>query len=109
MKHDETRPDVSCGPRGETRKTPVKQGKTAGPVSGGAAQGTGETNGTPPLRGGVFRVVSPCVPDLPDRLDALARHVGRLSPSHREPERYHEEKSEIAFELRVLARHVSTR
>ncbi len=38
-----------------------------------------------------------------------AHRVGRLSPSHREPERYHEEKSEIAFELRVLARHVSTR
>lgn len=57
----------------------------------------------------MFRVVSPSVPDLPDRLDELARRVGCLSPSRRDPERYHAEKSEIAFELRVLARHVSTR
>jgi len=76
------------------------------PVNRGQAEGG--TNGTPPFRGGVSRVVPSHVPDLPDRLAELARRVGRLSPSHREPERYHEEKSEIAFELRVLARHVST-
>lgn len=34
----------------------------------------------------------------------LAARVARLSPSHRDPERYHVEKSEIAAELRRLAR-----
>lgn len=43
-------------------------------------------------------------PSLPDRLRDLAHHVQRLSPSHRDPERFHEDKSEIVAELRRLAR-----
>jgi hypothetical protein len=42
--------------------------------------------------------------DLPSRLDDLARRVAQLSPCRHNPERYHVEKSEIAFELRTLAR-----
>lgn len=42
--------------------------------------------------------------DLEARLDELAQRVVRLSPCRRDPERYHAEKSEIAFELRTLAR-----
>ncbi len=36
-------------------------------------------------------------------VDDLARRVVRLSPSPRNPDRFHEEKSEIANELRRLA------
>lgn len=43
-------------------------------------------------------------PPAPGTLDALAERVVRLSPSHRDPERFHEEKSEVAAELRRLAR-----
>jgi hypothetical protein len=34
----------------------------------------------------------------------LARRLDRLRPDHRDPERFHIEKDEIAFELRRLAR-----
>lgn len=37
-------------------------------------------------------------------LATLADRVQRLRPDHRDPERYHAEKSEIAAELRRLAR-----
>jgi hypothetical protein len=33
--------------------------------------------------------------------------VARLSPGHRAPERFHEDKSEIAAELRRLAREIT--
>ena len=33
----------------------------------------------------------------------LAREVERLAPSHRDPEAFHEAKSEIAYRLRMLA------
>jgi len=39
-----------------------------------------------------------------DTLATLARRVQRLVPSHRDPERCHEEKSEIVHALRRLAR-----
>ena len=39
-----------------------------------------------------------------ERLAELAKRVRRLAPSHRDPERYHVEKSEIEHELRRLAR-----
>lgn len=42
----------------------------------------------------------------PDALAELADKVRRLSPSHRDPERFHEEKSEIERDLRRLARRV---
>lgn len=41
---------------------------------------------------------------LSDWLDDLARRVERLSPSHRNPERFSEDKSEIIAELRREAR-----
>ena len=37
----------------------------------------------------------------------LARRVARLGPDHRDPERYHLEKSEIVAELRRMAREAS--
>lgn len=44
-------------------------------------------------------------PTLPAAdLDRLAGAVARLSPSHRDPERFHLDRSEIVAELRRLAR-----
>ena len=40
----------------------------------------------------------------PHPLNRLADRVDRNVPSHSQPERFHEEKSEIAGELRRLAR-----
>lgn len=40
----------------------------------------------------------------PTTLKSLADRVDRNVPSHSQPERFHEEKSEIAGELRKLAR-----
>jgi hypothetical protein len=45
-------------------------------------------------------------PSLPDLLSDLACQVQRLSPSHRDPERFHEDKSEIIAELRRLAQEI---
>jgi len=39
-----------------------------------------------------------------ETLHRLAQAVRRLSPSHRDPHRFHEDKSEIERELRRLAR-----
>lgn len=36
-------------------------------------------------------------------LNALADRLERLAPSHRDPHRFHEEKSELVAELRRLA------
>ena len=46
--------------------------------------------------------VRPC--DPADRLADLAIRVRRLTVSHRDPERFHVDKSEIEHELRRLAR-----
>ncbi len=43
------------------------------------------------------------------QLHALASAVGRLSPSHRDPEAFHIGKSEIVAELRRLARNIAGR
>lgn len=43
-------------------------------------------------------------PDLSEQLRELARRVARLCPSHRNPEEFHEAKSEIEFELRRLSK-----
>lgn len=40
----------------------------------------------------------------PDLLRDLADRVRRLSPSHRDPERFHIEKDEVARQLMTLAR-----
>jgi len=38
-----------------------------------------------------------------ETLTRLAREVERLAPSHRDPHRFHERKSEIAHTLRLMA------
>nr|WP_137830900.1 hypothetical protein [Methylobacterium sp. L1A1] len=43
-------------------------------------------------------------PTVAPELDALADRVGRLRPSHRDPEAFHVEKDEIERALRRLAR-----
>ena len=59
----------------------------------------GDKWGQPPL-GGV-----PLVPlsQSTDDLLRMAHAVERLAPSHRDPEAFHEAKSEIAYRLRMLA------
>lgn len=47
---------------------------------------------------------APRRPSVAPELDALADRVGRLRPSHRDPEAFHVEKSEIERALRRLAR-----
>jgi len=47
----------------------------------------------------VIEVIAP----LPLSLDNLAYRVERLTPHHRRPERFHEDKSEIVAELHRLA------
>lgn len=73
-----------------------------------AGHGTGQA-GHPPLRGVSHALVPVPVLALPARLDDLARRVARLVPNRHDPERYHAEKSEIAFELRQLARLATAR
>jgi hypothetical protein len=46
--------------------------------------------------------------DLSPALSSLAQRVALLSPSHGQPERFHEEKDEISRELRRLARDSET-
>lgn len=41
-----------------------------------------------------------------DRLRDLARSVRRLTPDHRDPEKYHVDKDSIAVELGRLAREI---
>jgi hypothetical protein len=45
--------------------------------------------------------------DAAHNLERLAERVRRLSPSHRDPERFHMDKSEIAAALRRLAREIA--
>lgn len=40
-------------------------------------------------------------------LEELAYRLRRLCPDHRNPHRFHEEKSEIAYELTKLAKQVA--
>ena len=48
--------------------------------------------------------VTSVTPDSSVTLSSLAARVARLTPSHRDPERFHVEKSEVVAELRRLAR-----
>lgn len=50
---------------------------------------------TPPPRGPA--------PDLAERVRALVRRLDRLAPSRRDPEQFHETKSELIAEIRDLA------
>ncbi|MEP4260266.1 MAG: hypothetical protein ABJ375_13270 [Rhizobiaceae bacterium] len=43
------------------------------------------------------------MPHPSDVLHELVRRIDRLRPDHRDPHRFHEEKSEIAYELAQLA------
>lgn len=43
-------------------------------------------------------------PSTPQLLEDLAGRLGRLAPSHRDPEHFHLERSELVHELRRLAR-----
>jgi len=49
---------------------------------------------------------APAGSSVADLIEDLARRVGRLSPSHRDPHRFHEERSEIENDLRRLEREV---
>lgn len=42
-----------------------------------------------------------------EQLAELVQRIRRLCPDHRDPHRFHEEKSEIAFELSQLAKKVA--
>ncbi len=66
--------------------------------------GMGRDERDTPLKGGYPFYPDPDPSRLSDRLSDLAHRVRRLSPSHRDPERYHVEKSQIEHELRLLAR-----
>ncbi len=48
--------------------------------------------------------MTPALSITPDVLLAIAGSVSRLCPDSRRPERFHEEKSEVADQLRRLAR-----
>lgn len=45
--------------------------------------------------------------DKKAELHKLAREVERLSPCHRDPEAFHEAKSEVAHRLRMIARGIT--
>lgn len=48
--------------------------------------------------------------ELAGRLDALAERVARIRPmSNRNPDAFYEERSEVAHELRELAKQVGSR
>lgn len=42
-----------------------------------------------------------------NEIEALVKRLHRLAPDHRDPHRFHEEKSEIAFELTQLAESIA--
>lgn len=46
-------------------------------------------------------------PKASDQISELVYRIRRLCPDHRNPHRFHEEKSEIAYELAELARRVA--
>lgn len=55
----------------------------------------------------VGRSLLPASEATPAALVGLADRLRRLAPSHRHPERFHEDKSEIERELRRLARRIT--
>ena len=53
----------------------------------------------------IYKYIGGCTPrPLYQSIEELAERVGRLVPSHRDPERFHVEKSEIVASLREVAR-----
>ena len=67
-------------------------------------RGQGDTTG-PPLGGVPVSHLSPAA-STAERIFALSRRIGRLSPSWRDPERYFEERDEIERALQRIAREV---
>ena len=66
----------------------------------------------PPPKGGGYKASRPkargsSLSVLSDEIAALAGRVRRLSVSHRHPERFHEEKSEIEHLLRGLSQAIN--
>lgn len=47
------------------------------------------------------------LPRAADQIEDLVHRIRRLCPDHRDPHRFHEEKSEIAHELAQLAQRVA--
>ena len=45
--------------------------------------------------------------NLGDEIAELVRRIDRLRPDHRDPHRFHEEKSDIAHELTKLANRIA--
>lgn len=68
--------------------------------------GMGRDERDTPLKGGYPFYPDPNSSRISDQLAELAFRVRRLSPSHRNPESYHVEKSEIENELRSLSRQI---
>ena len=56
--------------------------------------------------GGGGAVEQPTTIEVEQKLAEIARRVQRLAPSHRNPHRFHEDKSEIVAELHRLASEV---
>lgn len=69
----------------------------------GGVSGHGGTGLGTPLKGGSQPHPEFHRPRLDADLAALAGRVQRLTVSHRDPERFHLDKSEIAHQLRQLA------
>ena len=85
---------VWCGRRGKCGVEPPKLTPTTPPTPfrgwrGGEVRRQADSGGA--------------ANQLPDTLTELAVRVQRLSPSHRDPESFHEEKSEIVAALHQLA------
>jgi len=74
------------------------------PVRAGCRTQSGADRWEPPKGGFPTLVRSPS--QIADALTDAAYRLRRLSPSHRNPHHYHEEKSEIEHELRKLAKEV---
>lgn len=68
----------------------------------------------PPPKGGGYKASRPQAYGsshsvLSEEIAALARRVRSLSISHREPERFHEEKSDIEHQLQSIARSIKSK
>lgn len=83
------------------RPTPAQR-----PPNGGPTPPNAGAQHLPP-KGGIYSVPPSGVRHMPvlvtTQIEELAYRVRRLTVSHRDPERFHIDKSEIAYELHCLA------
>lgn len=99
-------PRISCAPPKETGKSGAHLPRTSRappahlPRSSGAHLPSFLKEGD---KAGRWARPTPC---MASDLDALAQRVGRLMVSHRDPEAFFIERSEIAHDLRRLAKGV---